>query len=166
VVEYRYDVLNRLTQFTGNGVTETYGYHPGGMRAFKQSGNNRTNFYYHGGYIINETNGSGADTARNFIGLGGVIGRQTGGQTGYFVKDGHGDVVQVFGNTGNLLADYTYDIWGNVQEQNGTFDNPFRYAGEYVDFSSGLIYLRNRMYDPSIGRFITQVHTLCRVYTQ
>ncbi len=31
-----------------------------------------------------------------------------------------------------------------------------RYAGEYYDAETGLIYLRNRYYDPSIGRFITE----------
>lgn len=34
--------------------------------------------------------------------------------------------------------------------------NPFRYCGEYQDLCSGLIYMRNRYYDPSIGRFITE----------
>lgn len=37
--------------------------------------------------------------------------------------------------------------------------NPFRYRGEYHDLSggagTGFIYLRNRFYDPSIGRFIS-----------
>jgi len=32
----------------------------------------------------------------------------------------------------------------------------FRYCGEYFDEETGLIYLRNRYYDPSIGRFITE----------
>ena len=34
--------------------------------------------------------------------------------------------------------------------------NPFRYCGEYYDAESGFIYLRNRYYDPSTGRFITE----------
>ncbi len=34
--------------------------------------------------------------------------------------------------------------------------NPFRYNGEYLDAESGLIYLRNRYYDPHTGRFITE----------
>lgn len=41
------------------------------------------------------------------------------------------------------------------KETDGTH-NPFRYCGEYYDEESGLIYLRNRYYDPSIGRFITE----------
>ena len=34
--------------------------------------------------------------------------------------------------------------------------NPFRYCGEYYDEETGLIYLRNRYYDSSTGRFITE----------
>lgn len=32
----------------------------------------------------------------------------------------------------------------------------FRYCGEYLDKETGLIYLRNRYYDSSTGRFITE----------
>ena len=34
--------------------------------------------------------------------------------------------------------------------------NPFRYTGEYTDSETGLVYLRNRMYDPETGRFISE----------
>ena len=34
--------------------------------------------------------------------------------------------------------------------------NPFRYCGEYADRETGLLYLRNRYYDPSTGRFISE----------
>lgn len=50
---------------------------------------------------------------------------------------------------------YKYDSFGNERTES-TSANPFRYNGEYTDLSSGLIYLRNRYYDPSIGRFISE----------
>ena len=46
-----------------------------------------------------------------------------------------------------------HQLW---RDETALDDNPFRYAGEYQDLSSGLIYLRNRYYDPSIGRFISE----------
>ena len=51
---------------------------------------------------------------------------------------------------------YIYDAFGNETEDNTTDENPFRYCGEYYDAESGLIYLRNRYYDPSVGRFISE----------
>ena len=50
----------------------------------------------------------------------------------------------------------TYDAFGNLRSVTGETYNPFRYCGEYMDAESGLIYLRNRYYDPSVGRFITE----------
>ena len=52
--------------------------------------------------------------------------------------------------------DYTYDAFGNLRSVTGQSYNPFRYNGEYMDAESGLIYLRNRYYDPHTGRFITE----------
>ena len=77
------------------------------------------------------------------------------GAAEYYIKNIHGDVVGMTDAEGNLTDNYYYDAFGN--EQNVTNDNnPFRYAGEYFDEESGLIYLRNRYYDSSTGRFITE----------
>ena len=52
---------------------------------------------------------------------------------------------------------YAYDAFGNYSEETDSpKKNPFRYCGEYTDDETGLIYLRNRYYDPAIGRFITE----------
>ena len=50
---------------------------------------------------------------------------------------------------------YTYDAFGN-QLTSTNADNPFRYCGEYYDTETGFIYLRNRYYNPSTGRFISE----------
>ena len=55
----------------------------------------------------------------------------------------------------NNAQNYEHDAFGN-QKTNTADSNPFRYCGEYQDLCSGLIYLRNRYYDPSIGRFISE----------
>ena len=68
---------------------------------------------------------------------------------GYYTYDAHGSVI------GMSNESYVYDAFGN-QITNTTTYNPFRYCGEYMEPDTGLIYLRNRYYDPSIGRFITE----------
>lgn len=49
-----------------------------------------------------------------------------------------------------------YDAFGNENSNNTDDSNSFGYNGEYLDRETGLIYLRARYYDPSIGRFISE----------
>ncbi len=69
-----------------------------------------------------------------------------------YVTDGHGDVKKLVSSSGAVVADYTYDAFGNQTEASGD-TNPFRYSGEYYDAETGLIYLRARYYDAGIGSF-------------
>ena len=57
---------------------------------------------------------------------------------------------------GTITKNYLYDAFGNEQTEDAADTNPFRYSGEYFDAESGNIYLRNRYYDASTGRFITE----------
>ena len=68
----------------------------------------------------------------------------------YYAYDAHGSVVSMNGQR------YAYDAFGNILENGVTVSNPFRYNGEYYDEETGMIYLRARYYDSSIGRFITE----------
>lgn len=70
--------------------------------------------------------------------------------------------------SGEVIAEYCYDAWGNlisILDANGNpltsganyniaTTNPFRYRGYYYDVESGFYYLNSRYYDPQVGRFI------------
>ena len=85
---------------------------------------------------------------------GTIIARKNqNGDIGKFIKNEHGDVTNVIGETASNT--YKYEPWGTITAKTGTLDNPIRYSGEYYDDESGLIYLRNRYYDPSLRRFIS-----------
>ena len=60
------------------------------------------------------------------------------------------------GANGELIEDYDYDAFGNQINQSTEKSTPFRYAGEYYDEETDLIYLRNRYYSPTVGQFITE----------
>lgn len=68
--------------------------------------------------------------------------------------NGHGDVVGLVDDAGEVLNSYTYDIWGGPLTKEETVPNVLRYAGEYWDDTVGLQYLRARWYDPGMARFI------------
>ncbi|MBQ4629819.1 MAG: RHS repeat-associated core domain-containing protein, partial [Clostridia bacterium] len=67
----------------------------------------------------------------------------------------HGDVTDIVSDD-EVTNEYEYDAYGNQKNISASDTNPFRYCGEYYDEESGLIYLRNRYYDPEIERFITE----------
>ena len=73
----------------------------------------------------------------------------------YLMKDVHGDTTAVLQN-GATVRTYDYDMFGKQVTSSGTAENPYRYCGEYIDGETGFIYLRNRYYDPRIGRFMSE----------
>ena len=73
----------------------------------------------------------------------------------YLMKNTHGDTTRVL-QSGSSKEEYAYNAFGEQISSSGTADNPYRYCGEYVDNETGLIYLRNRYYDPRIGRFFSE----------
>ena len=93
--------------------------------------------------------------ATNYFGANGVFARKSGSSVNVLYKNGHGDTVLLTrGNT--IVRDYDYDAYGKEKNTLSSDDNPFRYTGEYTDSETGLVYLRNRMYDPETGRFISE----------
>ena len=155
VAEYTYNALNQLTQFkdANNNIT-TYNYDGIGMRVSKTQGNTVHKYYWDRNYVSNETVGSNF-TASNYIGIQGIFAREENNSVNYLFKNAHGDVKNIVNNDISL-NDYDYDAYGNQYNLYVNDTNPLRYCGEYFDEESGLIYLRNRYYDPSIGRFTTE----------
>ncbi|MCL2018394.1 MAG: RHS repeat-associated core domain-containing protein, partial [Oscillospiraceae bacterium] len=76
---------------------------------------------------------------------------------GWHLFNAHGDVVQLADDYGDVIRIYDYDPFGNqLQDEDLTDFNPYRYNRQYYDFESGYIYLRARYYSPEIGRFISE----------
>ncbi len=92
-------------------------------------------------------------TVKYYLGADGVFAQTDTDGTSYLLKNGHGDTVTIVRN-GNVVDDAEYDAYGNVENpQNIT---AYTYANYYYDSHSGMYYLRNRFYDPSIARFISE----------
>ena len=89
------------------------------------------------------------------------------GQYYYYMYNIQGDVIGIWDNNGNIVAQYNYNAWGkpiSVTDGNGNDVssnpshianiNPIRYRGYYYDQETGFYYLQSRYYDPEVGRFI------------
>ena len=161
---YTYDAFNRMITYHEDKFKEeidpyndlqsstnaSYTYDAAGQRISKTVDGVTTNHIWdNNGNIVVEN-----DKIYN-RGLGGEI---ISAGDNYYAYNGHGDTTNLTKQSSGvalaIAANYEYDAFGNCLATGGEADsNPFRYNGQYYDEESGLIYLRNRYYDPSIGRF-------------
>lgn len=150
IVSYDYDLLNRLISVQSNdGLDAAYQYDVNGMRISKTINGNVTNYKWNGSDMVSESGKS------YFYGHG-IIGSKLNAAAEYYIKDGHGSITGTADSSGNIKSSYAYDAFGNENSNNNDDSNPFGYNSEYLDRETGLIYLRARYYDPSIGRFISE----------
>jgi len=158
---YIYDAFNRLTSaaVTAGADTsaETYRYDYAGNRVAKTTDGVTTR------YLI-DPNADYAQVAAELSAGGliafyargiGLVSRQAGGQTQYYVSDGHGDTRMLTDAGGGVTDTYAFDAWGNILTRTGLTDNPFLYCGEQFDAATGLYYLRARYMNPATGTFIS-----------
>ena len=89
------------------------------------------------------------------------VGFANGTMLFYYLYNVQGDVIAIVrAATGQIVAKYSYDAWGNCTVTNAAGyavgdKNPFRYRGYYYDTETGLYYLNSRYYNPEFGRFIS-----------
>ncbi|PIC82958.1 RHS repeat domain-containing protein [Sporosarcina sp. P1] len=79
------------------------------------------------------------------------------GETYYYLTNYRGDVLALVNKSGERVATYTYDAWGNILTQPGPMasENPYRYAGYRYDEVTKLYYLMARYYNPDTGVFLS-----------
>ena len=119
----------------------------------KTVGDVTTNFINDGAYVVGEVSG---DSIIKYTYGNGLVSINNNGTLGYYHTDEHGNVSTISDASKKIVADYDFDAFGNETVSTDTYYNPMRYCGEYYDTETGLIYLRARYYDPSIGRFISE----------
>lgn len=75
----------------------------------------------------------------------------------WFVTDAHGTIRVVTDEQGQSVGSRTYDPFGVVLSEQGEFDTgllQLGYLGAIQDTTTGLCHLRERDYDPDLGRFL------------
>lgn len=168
---YSYDGYNRLSEYISGDTNAEYTYNPEGLRESKMVNGNSTRFIYDGANIVGEL------TSDNYYiyyrGTELISAKSYDNKSYCYRLDSHGNVTNLLTHTGERVKSYTYNPYGKEKpfeinpagneaiiyhwkNETENTHNPFRYCGEYNDEESGLIYLRNRYYDPSIGRFISE----------
>ena len=143
----------------------SFTYDAGGVRQSKMA-NGVTTSYFTEGNRIHKEERSDDKTLIYAYDESGIATITYNGTLYYVQKNFQGDIVALVNQSGNVVAKYVYDAWGNgkVCNASGTENtsssfigniNPFRYRGYYYDVETGLYYLQTRYYDPQAGRFLS-----------
>jgi RHS repeat-associated protein len=162
---YSYNTLNQLTHVTGTTLDVSYLYDGDGLRT--QKTNNTTGVTT--SYLWDRNNLTGypqvtkefqnSQLSRRY-----VYGPESplymvqlvGGSwvTSYYGKDAQ-NVRFLMSDSGQITDSYTWDAFGNLISSSGAGTaNNIGFDGEYADSDTGLIYLRARWMNPTIGRFM------------
>ena len=89
---------------------------------------------------------------------GGVISQRRGNTSHYHHHDALGSTRFLTDSSGNVTDTYLNDAWGNEVASTGTTVNPFKWVGKYgyyTDDSTGQVYVRARMYQPTVARWMS-----------
>ena len=176
--EYTYDSDNYFIKaVVPNGSSVEYIYDKASKlrveRIEKDAAGNETitKFTYDGDRLVSETDKDGKvlltytwDDQENLISV--AMSDGSGNfKTYYYIKNAKGDIIGLSDKNGDQVVKYNYDSWGKVikSETIGTsvpanLDklNPRLYGGYWYDDTIGLYFMKTRMYDPSIGRFLSK----------
>ena len=153
-----YDQANQLDSVIGP-ASATYAYDGNGLRSTKTTGGATTHYTWGTDQVPNllqETTSS--NTTSYIYGPDGLPIEQItpGGAVLYYSHDQLGSTRLITDTSAVTKATYTYDPYGNITSSSVSVPNPLQYDGQYTDAETGLIYLRNRYYDPTTAQFLTQ----------
>ncbi len=154
---YTYDAQNRLSTLDTLGTLNdaSYTYDAFDRRVSKTVGGVVTRFIYDGDESIEERDNVGTLQADYVFGEGldEVLTMTRSGNTYYYHTDGLGSVTKITNSVGTVVDSYDYDAYGQTTDTS-SINNPYMFTSARFDKESGLYYLRARMYDPKIGRFL------------
>ena len=141
-----------IKESTENGTVIKNKYDPLGFRYQKEVNGEVHKYIFDGWSIVAETNKEGELKSREVRGYS-LVKKEKEETTYYYHQNEHGDIIYLSDTAGEIENSYSYDVFGNVREQQENIENIFKYAGEQLDSETQQYYLRARFYNPVIGRF-------------
>jgi|GEM_PF-1088698 len=87
---------------------------------------------------------------------GGVLSQRRGSTTHILHTDALGSTRALSDSSQTVTDTYVYDAWGNLVASTGSTVNPNRWVGRYgyyTESSTGLVYVRARMCQPTVARW-------------
>ncbi|MER8029580.1 RHS repeat-associated core domain-containing protein [Streptomyces bauhiniae] len=153
---YTWNARGELTGLAKAGASSSFGYDALGGRVSKTIAGATSRYLTDGSNPLAEQNGSGMTTATVATsGLDDFLTRTEAGTTQVYLTDALGTVVGLADTDGAVATTYAYEPGGKPMASGTATANPYTFTGREDD-ATGLLYYRDRYYDPQTGRFISQ----------
>jgi len=137
----------------------SFKYDPFGRRIYKSSSSATSIYAYDDdGNLLEETNSSGSVVARYSQGsnIDEPLAMLRSSTTSYYDADGLGSITSLSSSAGSLTQTYGYDSFGKQTSSSGSLANPFQYTAREFDSETNLYFYRDRYYDQTDGRFLSE----------
>jgi RHS repeat-associated protein len=153
---YQFDQSGRLMSASGRHGKFTYGIDALGRTVTRSTGGKTTDTVYDGSDPIAAYGPKKAMT-RTLYGplIDEPLASTTDGRTYVYIRDRLGNVREVLDGAGKVAATLEYDAYGRLTTRHGNAAIQLGYSGRPTDPTSGLVNLRQRLYDPALGRFLS-----------
>ena len=131
----------------------SYVYDALGRRVKRTKGTDISKFTHDGQDVVLDDENTVITTYQNGAGIDNKLSIKNGSNRSYVLGDPLGSTNGLADQSGAVTSSATYDSFGN---QAGTLGTRYGYTGRERDDFTGLMYYRARMYDPALGRFISE----------
>jgi len=158
---YGWDAAGRMAQSrVGTGPITAYAYDGDGARLSKAT-NGVTTTYVNttlglSSVLQEVTSGTGGKTVSRVPGIGELDSSKAAPNDWAYVHSDAQNGRALTNSYAQVGKWWDYDPWGVVRHESGGQDSLFDFAGEQRDDETGLVYLRARLYDPALGRFLSR----------
>jgi RHS repeat-associated protein len=158
VANLPYDQANRMISTTLSGATTLFNYNGDGVRLKQVVAGVPTTYTQDLAaplpIVLQAKTGTTANQYLYSMGTRPVA-QYVSSAWQYLLPDALGSVRQIVDASGNVLLTESYEPYGKLLSSSGSATSIFAYAGEQAD-SSGLIYLRARYMNPTLGIFTSR----------
>jgi RHS repeat-associated protein len=160
---YTYDGANRLTSLSNPLTVSSYRYNGLGDRLRETVNGGTTTFVMDLNSGLTQALSDGTNAylyGVDRIAQSSIADPQS--DTEYFLGDALGSVRQLAdvpkgdAISGAVVLAQAYDPYGVTAYASGAAQSAYGFTAEYTSAAAGLIYLRARQYDPSVGRFTSR----------
>ena len=145
-----------------SGTVNTFTFNPDAQRVQKQDSSGTSKFVWDKQRYLLETNASDATQVvytNEPLQYGNLVSQRRDSTTSYYHSNGVGSTRELTSANQTITDTWLYDSFGDENARTGTTANPFRYVGllgYYFDADTATYYVRARIYDPGIGRWLSQ----------